>query len=126
MLLVTLDRHGFEALFVAALDPQRAGLFDRWRYAAGCVGATRYIVASFDQPRLGGALFRKLFFSTNTGAVGVGGTPDNQAGGQLALADGGHFILPPGTVCAEVAYSPGSRCGCRVRLRKDIARSSRP
>jgi hypothetical protein len=35
------------------------------------------IVTRFDEPGLGGTLFRKLFFASNAAAIGVGGAPDD-------------------------------------------------
>jgi hypothetical protein len=72
MLLVPLDRHGLELLFLAALDPKRAGLFDRRRNAARRVNASRHVVAGFDEPGLAGALFGELFCAAGAGAVSIG------------------------------------------------------
>src|ERR1700676_4884863 len=95
MFFISLDRRGFELFFVATLDPQRAGLLDGRRSAARRVDAARDVMAGFDKPSLGSALFRKLFFASNAAAIGVRRAPDDQARGKLALADGGHLFRLP-------------------------------
>ena len=77
--LVTLNRHGFELLFIATLDPQGTGLFHRWRYAAGRVNTARNVMAGFDQPPVSRTFFGKLFGSPNPRAIGIGGAPTDKS-----------------------------------------------
>src|ERR1700687_5412857 len=102
VLFVALHGHRLEALFVAAFDPQGCGFFDRWRDTAGCVYASRNIVAGFDHPRLVGALFVEHLESTLARAVDITSLPANEARRKLALADGGHVISSPSQASCQL------------------------
>src|SRR5258708_3469345 len=91
---VALHGRVLEAFFVAALDPQRRGFFDRWRDTAGRVYASRNIVAGFDEPRLSVALFAEVLKSSLARTIDITGLPTNETRGKLALANRRHSSSP--------------------------------
>jgi hypothetical protein len=90
MFFVSLDRHGLELFFVAALDPQSASLFDGRRYAARRVQPARNVVARFYEPRFAVAFASELLCATDASAVSIRGSPANKAGWQNTFSDRGH------------------------------------
>src|ERR1700694_2649414 len=95
MFLVTLDRRGFEALLVAALNPECARIFDGWRQDAGSVGASGYIMACLDEPRFAIRLSIEQLRPAVPGTVDVRRLPADQARGERAFSDCCHFNLAP-------------------------------
>src|ERR1700730_3357143 len=94
MLLIPLDRHRLELLFVAALDPKRASVPNGRRNTAWGVQTSGNVVTDFHQPCFAIAFTGELPCSTNAGGIGVGCAPPNEARWEFAFADGGHVSTP--------------------------------